>query len=292
MSQLITAVSSAKEVRIYIANTTALVEQARATHDLSPISCAALGRTLTGAVMMGLMSKIDEEKITLQIKGTGEVKLIVAVADTHGNVKGYISNPLAETHINDAGKLDVGGALGRSGEVVVIRDLGMKEPFIGRTELISGEIAEDIANYFYASEQMPSAVGLGVLLNPAGYVQQAGGFIVQLLPGASEETISQLEANLADVKSVTDLFEMGMSIQEIAGQILAGLGMEALETYPLQYQCDCSVDKMRRALLSIGQTELQTILEEDDQAELVCHFCNRKYLFSHDELTAMITSFD
>ena len=290
MSQLITALSANKEVRIYIANATSLVEKAREIHDLSPVSAAAFGRTLTGTVMMGMMSKIDEEKITLQIKGTKEIKLIVAIADTHGHVKGYITNPLAETRLNDKGKLDVGGAIGDDGEIIVIRDLGMKEPFIGRTPLVSGEIAEDIAQYFYASEQMPSAVGLGVLLDAGGFVKQAGGFIVQLLPEASEETIEQLESNLADIKSVTDLFEDGLDIKEIAGQIFAGLGLVELESYPIDYQCDCSREKMQVGLRSIGKLELQTLLSEDGEAELVCHFCNQKYKFERDDLIEIIDS--
>jgi len=288
MSQLMTALSKNHEVRIYITNTTEVVEKARELHDLSPVSCAAFGRVLTGAIIMGMMSKIEKEKVTLQIKGEGEIKHIVAVADIHGHVKGYLSNTLAETHINAHGKLDVGKAIGQEGEVIVIRDWGMKEPFIGRSELVSGEIAEDLAAFFMKSEQMPSAVGLGELLDPTGFVKHAGGFIVQLLPEASEETIAQLEANLNGVNSVTDMFEQGMDIHRIANQLFADLGLEELEIYEVSYSCDCHEDKMRQALMSIGKTELETILEEDEQAELVCHFCNRKYLFEKEALKEMI----
>lgn len=292
MSKLITALSKNKEVRIYMANTTELVEEARHLHDLSPVSCAAFGRMLTGTVMMGMMSKIEEEKITVQIRGNGEIRSMVAVADIHGHVKGYLSNPLAETHINAQGKLDVGGAVGQTGELIVIRDIGLKEPFVGRSELVSGEIAEDFAQYFAVSEQTPSAVGLGVLLDPKGFVKHAGGFIVQLLPDATDETISQLESNLKDVKSVTEFFEQGLDVQMIAGQILAGLGLDEMEQYDLSYKCDCSKEKMYTALKSIGKSELNTLLMEDGQAELSCHFCNSKYMFEGEELKAMIDSFE
>lgn len=281
---LMTALSHNKEVRIYVAETTEMVEAARATHDLSPMSTAALGRTLTGAVIMGMMSKIDKEKVTLQIKGTNEIGLLIAIADTHGNVKAYTSTPHASSTFNEAGKFDVGHAVGKDGKMVVIRDIGMKEPFIGQSDLISGEIAEDLAHYFMQSEQQATAVGLGVLLGNTTKVKAAGGFIVQLLPGASEETISALEANLSGMKSVTALFEDGLDTKQIAHQVLAGLGMEELETYELNYVCDCSRDKMRTALTTVGADTIRQLREEDGGAELVCHFCETKYHFNEDEL--------
>jgi len=290
MSQLMTALSKNHEVRIYITNTTEVVERARELHDLSPVSCAAFGRVLTGALIMGMMSKIEKEKVTLQIKGDGEIKHIVAVADIHGHVKGYLSNPLAETHVNDLGKLDVGKAIGKNGEVIVLRDWGLTDPFVGRSELVSGEIAEDLAAFFAKSEQMPSAVGLGEQLDPTGFVKHAGGFIVQLLPEASEETITQLEANLNGVDSVTRMFEQGMDIHMIANQLFAGLGLEELEMYDVSYTCDCHEDKMKQALMSIGKSELETIMAEDGQAELICHFCNHKYLFDKAALEEMIAT--
>lgn len=284
---LMTALSHNKEVRIYVAETTNMVEAARATHDLSPMSTAALGRTLTGAVIMGMMSKIDKEKVTLQVKGSNEIGLLIAIADTHGNVKAYTSTPHAETVFNEFGKFDVGNAVGKDGKIIVIRDIGMKDPVIGQADLVSGEIAEDLAHYFMQSEQLATAVGLGVLLGNTTKVKAAGGFIVQLLPGASEETISALEANLSGMKSVTALFEDGLDTKQIAHQVLAGLGLEELESYELNYKCDCSRDKMRTALSTIGASSIQQLREEDGGAELVCHFCETKYHFTADELLAI-----
>lgn len=290
MGKLMTAMSQNRQVRIYVADSTDIVEEARKIHDLSPMSTAALGRTLTGAVIMGMMSKIEKETVTFQIKGSNQIKLIVAVSDTKGHVKGYISNPLAGTIINEKGKLAVGESIGQEGELVVVRDVGMKEPFIGRSALVSGEIAEDLTAYFAQSEQIPSAVGLGVLASPAGYVKVAGGFIVQLLPEADEETIEILERNLAGIQSVTHLLESGLSIKQIANQIFVGLGLEELEEYPIAYECDCSKSKMENALISLGKAEIQSIIEEQGQAELVCHFCGEKHLFLRDDLESLLAN--
>lgn len=290
--KLITGMTHNRQVRIYVAQTTDMVDAARATHDLSPISTAALGRTLTAAVMMGMMSKIDKEKVTLQIKGSGDIKLMIAIADTHGHVKSYSSNPHAETRTNELGKLAVGESVGTDGKVIVIRDYGMKEPFIGQSDLVSGEIAEDLVHYFGQSEQQPTAVGLGVFLSPDASVKSAGGFIVQLLPETDDETIDQLEANLSGMKSITQLFEEGLTIEQIAGQVLAGLGLDEMETYPLEYVCDCSKEKMKTGIMSIGQTALQEILDEDGEAELICHFCNSKYLFTENELIDLINQME
>lgn len=288
---LMTALSNNKEVRIYVAKTTDMVEAARATHDLSPMSTAALGRTLTAASMMGMMSKIDKEKVTLQIKGSNEIGLMIAIADTHGRVKAYTSTPHAASLFSDNGKFAVGEAVGKEGRLIVIRDYGMKEPFIGQSSLVSGEIAEDLAHYFLQSEQLATAVGLGVLLGREKAVMCAGGFMVQLLPNATEETISQLEANLAGMKSVTALFEDGLSVEQIAHQVLAGLGLDELETHELVYACDCGFEKMTQALVSVGKQELIAMRDEDGGAELECHFCHAKYHYSFEHLTELIDSF-
>lgn len=287
MNKLITGMSENREVRVYVAETTEMVNSARALHDLSPISTQALGRTITAAAMMGMMSKIEKEKVTLQIKGSNEIKLILAIADIYGNVKGYISNPVAENKWRADGSLAVGEAVGKEGRIVVIRDFGMKEPFIGQCEMVSGEIAEDVANYFAVSEQQPTAVGLGITLTANGTVKNAGGFLVQLLPETSEATLQQIEANLSGMKSVTQLLEEGLSIQQIAHQIFAGLGLEELEEYPLHYRCDCSRDKMEKALVSLGKNELRELIEEDGCAELKCHFCNKVYQFEREALEAL-----
>ena len=286
--KLITGMSKNREVRIYIAQTTEMVESARKIHDLSPISTSALGRTITAAAMMGMMSKIDKEKLTLQLKGERSIRQIVAVADTHGNVKAYISEPQAENVFNALGKLDVGAAIGQEGQIVVIRDYGMKEPFVGQSSLVSGEIAEDIASYFAVSEQQPSAVSLGVSLSKDAKVNFAGGFIVQILPETSEETLAQLESNLTGLPSLTQFFEEGLDMIQVANQVFAGLGLDELEEYELNYRCDCSRDKMETALMSLGMKELMDIVNEDGQAELVCHFCNTSYHFDKSELMVLI----
>ena len=285
---LITGMTNNREVRIYVAQTTEMVEAARKTHDLSPVSTSALGRTITAAAMMGMMSKIDKEKLTLQVKGTGAIKLMVAVADSHGNVKAYMTNPQAENFFTEDGKLDIGAAIGKEGQIIVVRDYGMKEPFIGQCNLVSGEIAEDLAQYFVQSEQQPTAVSIGVTLSKEAKVKYAGGFIVQILPETSDETISQLEANLAALPPLTKMFEEGLDMMQVAHQVFAGMGLDELESYDLNYKCDCSRDKMSAALKSLGTQELLDIIEEDGQAELVCHFCNEKYNFSELELTTLI----
>lgn len=286
--KLITGMSKNREVRIYVAQTTEMVEEARRIHDLSPISTSAVGRTITAAAMMGMMSKIDKEKLTLQLKADREIKLIVAVADTHGNVKAYTTDPHAENRFNASGKLDVGAAIGKDGQIIVIRDYGMKEPFVGQCNLVSGEIAEDIAQYFAISEQQPSAISLGVSLSKDARVDFAGGFIVQILPETSDETLGMLEANLNGLPSLTQFFEEGLDIMQVANQVFAGLGLDELEEYELCYKCDCSREKMEAALLSLGKKELVEIVEEDGQAELVCHFCNSSYRFDKTELNALI----
>lgn len=285
---LITGMTNNREVRIYVAQTTEMVEAARKTHDLSPVSTSALGRTITAAAMMGMMSKIDKEKLTLQVKGTGAIKLMVAVADSHGNVKAYMTNPQAENFFTEDGKLDIGAAIGKEGQIIVVRDYGMKEPFIGQCNLVSGEIAEDLAQYFVQSEQQPTAVSIGVTLSKEAKVKYAGGFIVQILPETSDETISQLEANLAALPPLTKMFEDGLDMMQVAHQVFAGMGLDELESYDLNYKCDCSREKMSAALKSLGTQELLDIIEEDGQAELVCHFCNEKYNFSELELTTLI----
>lgn len=288
--KLITGMTDNREVRIYVAQTTEMVEAARMTHDLSPVSTSALGRTITAAAMMGMMSKIDKEKLTLQVKGTGAIKLMVAVADSHGNVKAYMTNPQADNYFTEDGKLDIGAAIGKDGQIIVVRDYGMKEPFVGQSNLVSGEIAEDLAAYFVQSEQQPTAVSIGVMLSKEAKVNYAGGFIVQILPETSEETISQLEANLSALPPLTKMFEEGLDIMQVAHQVFAGLGLDELESYELNYKCDCSREKMSAALKSLGRQELMDIIEEDGQAELVCHFCNEKYNFSELELTTLIES--
>lgn len=288
MGQFITGMSDNRHVRIYMVDTADVIESARAIHDLSPMSTAALGRVMTAAVLMGMMSKIDEASLTLQIQSSGDIAHMVAVADAHGHVKAYTTTPQAETHYDAQGHLDVGRAVGAEGRVIVVRDDGMKTPFVGQSQLVSGTIAEDITAYFSQSEQQATAVALGVVLGRDASIPHAGGFLVQLLPDASEETISQLESNLSAMASLTQLLSEGLDIRHIAGQVMAGLGLVELETQSVSYQCDCSRERMQKALLSLGGKALVELRDEDGGAEMTCHFCGARHWFSEDDLTVLI----
>ena len=287
---VIRAVAADSSIRVFLGITTGLVEKARQIHDTTPVATAALGRTLTATVMMGLMLKGKDNKISVQIKGNGPVKQILAVADERGYVKGYISNPHVELPLRADGKLDVGTAVGNEGNMVVIKDLGLKEPYVGQSALISGEIAEDFTAYFANSEQQPSAVALGILVDRDESVKAAGGFIIQLLPGASEEVIQKLENRLQTLESMTSLIERTMTGEEILEHVLEGFSIEILEKKEVELVCDCSTERLEKALLSIGEKDLREIIEEDGEAELTCHFCNTKYHFDKDHLEKLYQS--
>ncbi|QXM06374.1 Hsp33 family molecular chaperone HslO [Crassaminicella indica] len=281
---VIRAVAANKNLRVFLAVTTDLVEQARKIHDTTPVATAALGRTLTATAMMGLMLKGQRDKLSVQIKGEGPIKQILAVADASGNVKGYVSNPHIELPLREDGKLDVGGAVGRKGKMVVIKDLGLKEPYIGQSDLVSGEIAEDFTAYFAYSEQQPSAVALGVLVDRDYTVKHAGGWIIQVLPDAGEEIIVKLEEKLKDIPAVTKLMETVSDGEEILKMLLEGFDVEILDKTEVRLACDCSVEKLEKALISVGEKALKEMIEEDGQAELTCHFCNKKYHFDKEHL--------
>lgn len=265
-----------------------LTERARQIHKTLPVATAALGRTLAGASMMGNALKGHGASLTLQIKGSGPLGTILAVSDSDGNVRGYVTNPQTELPLRPDGKLDVGGAVGQEGSLTVIKDLHMKEPYVGTVNLLGGEIAEDIAAYFVESEQIPSACGLGVLVDRDQSVRAAGGYLIQLLPGAGEDVISRVEGGVLAAGAVTKLLEGNDDPEKMLRTILSDFDVEILETSPIAYRCDCSRDRMRRALLSLGSQELRTILESDGQADLSCRFCGSHQLFDRKELEELL----
>ena len=280
---LVRAAAADAQVRAFAVTARDTVETARKAHDTSPVMTAALGRLLCAGAMMGSMMKGDADILTLQIRGDGPAGGLTVTADSKGRVKGYAVHPQVILPANSQGKLDVGGAIG-AGTLQVIRDLGLKEPYVGQTDLQTGEIAEDLTWYFAASEQVPSSVGLGVLMEKNNTVKQAGGFIVQLMPFAEETVIEKLEANLSRIHSVTKLLEDGNSPEQILGILLEGMDMELLSTMPVEFSCNCSRDRVAKALYSIGKKEMDEMIADGEPIEVKCHFCNRAYQFSVEDL--------
>lgn len=285
---IVRGLAANKSIRLFAAITTNMVEEAREIHDTTPVATAALGRVITAASIMGHMLKGDKDKVTLQIRGSNKIKSIVAVADSKGFVKGYISHPHVDVTLNEKGKLDVGGAVGKNGKMVIAKDLGLKEPYVGQSNLITGEIGEDLAAYYMYSEQQPSVVSLGVLLDVDGYVKASGGFIIQPLPDVDEDTLIKLEEAMKSIPSTSSMVDEGMTGEEILRTILKDFDVEIIEKTEINFVCDCSMDKIEKALLSIGEKELRTIIEEDGKAEIKCHFCNKEYLFSKEDLTELL----
>ena len=272
-----------KEVRGFFAVTTGMVESARAYHNTTKVATAALGRTLTATSMMGLMMKNPTDKVSVIIKGRGPIGSIVTTSDSNGNVKGYVTNPDVEVENYPNGKLNVAGAVGNDGTIKVIKDLGLKEPYNGEYEIVSGEIAQDFTYYFTVSEQTPSAVALGVLTR-SDEVEQAGGFIVQMMPFASEETISQIEKNLSGIKSITEMLSEGLTPEDIMNIVLKGLNPIILDKNEVGFECDCSKEKVSKVFSAISKKDFMEIIEEDKGAEVGCQFCNSKYNFTEEEL--------
>ncbi len=275
------------QIRAFAATTRDLAEKARKIHGTSPVATAALGRLLTGAAMMGSMMKGMSDVLTVQIMGDGPIGSMTVTADSMSRVKGFVQNPEVMLPASKEGKLDVGGAVGM-GMLRVIKDLGLKEPYVGETELISGEIAEDLTVYFATSEQTPSSVALGVLMNRDNTVAQAGGFIIQLMPDATEEVISHLEQKLTEVTSVSGLLEEGMTPEEILEYIFAGFDLKLLDKIPTSYYCNCSKARVEKALISLGAKELNAMIEDGEPITMNCHFCDRNYTFSVDELKELL----
>lgn len=282
---LIRAIDKSGSIRLFAATTTNLVEEARKTHETSPTVTAALGRTLTISAIMGKMMKNDQDILTLKINGNGPIGSIVTVANNKGEVKGVVTNPGADLPARQSdGKLDVGGIVGDNGSLTVIMDLGMREPYVGQSSLVTGEIAEDVANYYMVSEQTPSVVSLGVLVDKDITCKAAGGFMIQLLPNTPDEDISKIEKAIENLEPVSTMIDNGMKPEEIMNKILADFDMEILEKSDLKYYCNCSREKIETVIISLGSQEIESIIEEDRQAEVVCHFCNTKYHFDEEQL--------
>jgi len=276
------------QIRIFIADTTSLVEKAKQIHQTSPVATAALGRVLTATSILGVMLKGERDKITTRIHGKGPIGTIIATSNANGNVKGYVTNPQVMVDSLTPGKLNVGGAVGKDGEITVIKDLGLKNPYIGNYPLVSGEIGEDLAAYFMYSEQQPSAVGLGVTIDKDYTIKSAGGFILQLLPDTDENVAFILEERVKEAGSISKLIENSRNEKEIMDQLLEGLHPRVLEEYEVDYVCDCNRERFEKALISLGKEELKSLIEDDHGAELQCHFCNKKYQFSERELKALM----
>lgn len=283
---IVTATSAQASIRAFAIDATELVEKARTLHDTTPVMTAALGRLLAAGAMMGSMMKGKDDVLTLQISGDGPAGGLTVTANSRGEVKGYAVNPEADRPINAKGKLDVGGAIG-NGTLTVIRDMGLKEPYNGICNLISGEIAEDLAYYFNVSEQTPSAVGLGVRVKPDGSVENAGGFIIQLMPDASEATVSQLEEQVEKIDSITAMMRKGMTPEDILTAILEPMGLEWTGKQPAAFVCDCSEDRVSRALAAISLKELDAMIADNEPIEVRCHFCGKAYTFSIEDLKAI-----
>lgn len=288
MDRLIRATAADAQIRAFACVSTDMVEEARKRHDLSPVSCAALGRLMTGGVMMGAMLKGDNDIVTLQLLGDGPIGKVTVTADSKGNVKGYADNPSVMLPPNSMGKLDVGGAVGK-GYLNVIKDMGLKEPYSGQVQLQTGEIAEDLTYYFVTSEQIPSSVGLGVLINRDDMtVKQAGGFIIQLMPFASDEVLERLEENIKNLKPVTTMLDEGFSAEEMLKKILDGFDIEYNDEMPVRFFCNCSRQRVEKALISVGKDELKAMIKDNEPVRVNCHFCNTDYEFDIDEIKNML----
>ena len=284
---IVRATAADASIRAFAITSRELVETARKDHNTSPIMTAALGRLLSGAAMMGVMLKGEKDLLTLQIQCSGPAKGLTVTADSHGNVKGFASNPVVELPPNAEGHLNVGGALDL-GILSVIKDMGLKEPYCGQTVLQTGEIAEDLTYYFATSEQVPSSVGLGVLMNKDNTVRQAGGFIVQLMPFAEEETIEQLERNLSHISSVTSMLEEGKTPEGILEVLFEGMDLEIVDMMPASFYCNCSKERVEKAIISVGKKEITEMIREEKPIEVNCHFCNTAYTFTPQELQELL----
>ncbi len=299
MNKVLTAIDKSGSFRVYLTISTQLVQDALNIHNTTPVATAALGRVLTGAGMMGLMLKNERDKLTLIFKGDGPARQILATADGKGNVKGYIADPGVDLPLKENGKLDVGGAIGR-GELTVVKDLGLKEPYVGTVSLVSGEIAEDLTSYYYISEQQNTAISLGVKIERDYSVGCAGGMIVQLLPDASEDAVAALEKIIGDMEPITTLIDrvedsdaderLRLLSKEIFGRIPEEFAIEELEIKNMDWNCDCSFERLEKILMTIGERDLKEIIEEDGEAELVCQFCLKKYKFDKAHLEKILAS--
>lgn len=287
MDYIVRATAADAQIRVFAATTRELTEKARQLHNTSPVVTAALGRLMTGAVMMGAMLKGEDDLLTLQVSGDGPMKGMTVTADAKGHVKGYAVEPQIMLPPNLVGKLDVGGAIG-NGFLRVIKDMGLKEPYTGQVQLQSGEIAEDLTYYFATSEQVPSSVGLGVLMEKDNTVKQAGGFIIQLMPFTQEQVIERLEKNLTEFSAVTTVLSEGKTPEEMLEQLLAGLDPVIMDTCPCEFRCDCSKSRVEKAIVSIGKKDIEEMIADNKEIEVNCHFCDTSYRFTVEELKELL----
>lgn len=283
---IVRATAANQQIRAFAITSRNLVEEGRKRHNTSPVATAALGRLMSAGAMMGVMMKGDKDVLTLQMKGDGPINGVLVTADSKGNVKGYVGNPNVIIPANWAGKLDVGAAIGY-GYLTVIKDMGLKEPYSSQVPLGTSEVAEDLTYYFAKSEQVPSAVALGVLMEKDNTVKQAGGFIIQLMPFAEEKVIATLEERISKINSVTSMLEKGMSPEDILEEVLGDLGVEYTDKIDTQFYCDCSREKISKALIGAGKTELQSMIDEGKDIEVNCHFCNTNYVFNVQQLAEL-----
>lgn len=283
MSELVRMISADGTLTVIAAETTDIVKKTKRIHRTSPIATVALGRLITAASMMGAVLKGKDDSITLRLNGGGPAGSLIAVSDSSGNVRGYVSNPAVEDMFNDKGRLDIAGAVGKEGTLTVMKDLGLKEPYIGQIPILSGEIAEDITSYFAISEQLPSVCALGVALKPSSAVNVAGGFIIQLLPTAMDDTIDKVEECIKGLEPITQMLANGMTPEEICRHVLSKFELEVLDNSTPEYKCNCSKERVSKALLTLGKDELLD-MANDPETEVSCHFCEKKYRFTSDEI--------
>lgn len=284
MGKIVRTISEDGGIICCAIDSTDMVYRAEQIHTTSATVTAAIGRLMTAASIMGSMLKGEDNSVTLRIKADGPIGALIAVSDAKGNVKAYVENPVVEIPLNSYGKLDVSGAVGKDGMLYVIKDIGMKEPYIGQVPIVSGEIAEDITNYYATSEQTPSVCGLGVLVNPDLTVKSAGGFLVQLMPGVDDESIDKLENNINALEPVSKMLADGLTPENIAFKVLDGFAPQVLDTFNASYKCDCSKERVERALISIGRDELLKMADEQPETSVECHFCDKVYKFTADDL--------
>ncbi len=285
---IVRATAAEGSIRAFAARTTNMAAKAQRIHNLFPVASAALGRVMTAAAMMSVDMKGERNTLSVIVKGGGPLGSIVTVASANGSLKGYVDNPEVELPLNSIGKLDVGGAVGHQGKLTVIKDLGLKEPYIGQIQLVSGEIGEDIAQYFWISEQQPSVVGLGTLVNPDLSVKAAGGYILQPLPGAKEHIIADIEAQLMKLPPISTLIDQGETPEAVLSLVLGAYDLKVHATVDTEFACDCNRERLKGVVLTLGKDEIENILQTDGQAELVCHYCNEKYMFYGEELELLL----
>lgn len=285
---LIRGMDKKGRLRIFVAKTTNMVEEARKIHETSPTATAAMGRSLTAAAMMGATMKNEEDLLTLKISGNGTIGTITIVGNNKGEVKGLADYPQSDVPSTLEGKLDVGSLVGNEGTITVIMDLGLKEPYVGQTEIVTGEIGDDIANFYLVSEQVPTAVALGVLVDKDITTKAAGGYIIQILPEISDDEITLIENAIQKAEPISTMINNGLTPEEIMHELLGEFDMEVTDKIELNYKCDCSEDKIEKVLISLGRKEIEDIIHEDGESEVVCHFCNTKYKFDRDKLEKIL----